>query len=131
MKSLVIRKPLTIPLAILVGIVSLSLSGVGFAQEPQGQPAGQPPQTSPSVPEADLEAFADAQKEASEITLRFQQEAQAVDDPAQIAQMREQANAQMVQAVRDAGLEPERYNVIAQAVRSNPQLAEKVRALME
>lgn len=124
-------------LAVIAGAAALAGSGAvaaqgNYGQGQQGQqgsappPAKQAPQGAADFSDEELQSFAEAQKDVSEISKEYEGKIKDSQEPAKMAEMRQKANKKMVKAVRDAGLEPTRYNAIANAVRSNPELAKKV-----
>ncbi|MES1945451.1 hypothetical protein PC39_15087 [Salinisphaera sp. PC39] len=125
-----IRKRLTI----LAGAMALAGSGAAAAQGDydQGQQGNAPasaqqaPKGASDFSDKELQSFAEAQQDVSEISKTYEGKIKDSQEPAKMAEMRQKANKEMVKAVRDAGLEPARYNAIANAVRSNPELASKV-----
>lgn len=123
------RKQLTA----LAGTAALVASGAVFAQQQEGGGGYEPPppqqqqqQQQQNFSDDDLAAFADARKEVNSISQDFQKKAQDAEDQSQIAQLRQEANEEMVEAVQDAGLATDKYNAIAQAIRTNPELASKI-----
>lgn len=129
-----IRKQLTI----LAGALALAGSGTVAAQGAQGgagqqgqgyQSPAQQPKGADDFSDEKLESFAEAEQEVRSISQDFEGKIKDTEDPAKMAEMRQQANQQMVEAVRDAGLEPAEYNAIANAVRANPDLAEKIESM--
>lgn len=130
-----IRKHLTV----LAGALALAGSGAvaaqgqgGYGQQgQQGQqaPAQQAPQGADDFSDEELQSFAEAQQEVSAISKDFEGKIQDTEDPAKMAEMRQKANQKMVEAVQNAGLEPAKYNAIANAVRADPELAEKIEGM--
>jgi hypothetical protein len=101
---------------------------------PPGQPpAGQgqygaPPQSAPGVDidDENLAQFRDAFSHVQEIREEFVQEANDLDDPAQVTELQQQAQERMVQAVRSTGLSVSEYNAIATQMKTDPALRDKV-----
>lgn len=128
-----IRKHVTV----LVGALALAGSGAaaaqgaqgGYGQQGQQNPAQQAPQGAEDFSDEELESFAEAQQEVSAISKDFEGKIQDTEDPAEMAEMRQEANQEMVEAVQSAGLEPAKYNAIANAVRADPELAEKIEGM--
>ena len=78
---------------------------------------GQPPVAAEDLSNAQLESFAAAAVQVSEITQQLQTDAQGVEDEQALMDLQEQANQQMVAAVEEQGLTVEEYNIIRQAAR--------------
>jgi len=91
----------------------------------------QPPVAAEDLSDAQLESFAAAAVEVSEITEQLQMQAQGVEDEAELMELQEQANTQMVAAVEEEGLTIEEYNMIFQVAQVDPELNERLVEMME
>jgi len=91
----------------------------------------QPPVAAEDLSDAQLESFAAAAVEVSEITEQLQMQAQGVEDEAELMELQEQANTQMVAAVEEEGLTVEEYNMIFQVAQVDPELNERLVEMME
>lgn len=137
---------------LLAGIVALAGSSALFAEnnQPGGgyEPPPPPPKQSPSKPDynrqapmqqqqqaqndfskQELKAFAEAREDVKELVADFQSKAKNAEDPKKIGQMRQQVNEDMVTAVQEAGLQPQKYNQIFKAMQQDPQLANRIQNL--
>lgn len=81
--------------------------------------------------EQQLEAFVASLDEISAISRRMQQEINEAEDPEQVEKIRSDANQQMVQAIRQAGLDVETYNEISRTMRTDEQLAEQIQEIQK
>jgi hypothetical protein len=79
----------------------------------------------------ELQAFAKAYVEVEEIRAVQQASVSQVQDPAQVQQLKQEANAHMVKAVEKQELTPESYNQIVAAMNSDETLARTVLELIE
>jgi hypothetical protein len=133
-----VRKRLTM----VAAAAALAGSGAALAQDgygqqgqqgQQGDDAYQQPaqgaQQADDFSNDELKSFAKARQQVTSISQEFQSEMQEAEDPAKVSEMQAKANQEMVEAVRDVGLEPAEYNAIANAVRSDPELEEKVKKI--
>jgi hypothetical protein len=77
------------------------------------------------ISDAKLEMAATAYKEISGIYNQLQENLQQVEGQEQRAQIEEQANQMMVQAVKNSGLAIDDYNDVMAQVRENPEEAER------
>lgn len=77
------------------------------------------------IGDAKLEMAATAYKEISGIYNQLQENLQQVEGQEQRAQIEEQANQMMVQAVKNSGLTIDDYNDVMAQVRENPEEAER------
>jgi hypothetical protein len=83
----------------------------------------QPPQKELIGP--NLEPFAGAYKEISEIHTTYQERIIQADDPTKSEALQEEANQKMSQAVTEHGLTISDYNAIFQSIQSDPALKEE------
>lgn len=107
-------------------VFSGALTATATAQQPgstgapqQGAPQSQNMPTQPDLPDAsefsdaDLDAFAATQKDMAGIQQKYSQKLQANQDkPEKAMQVQQEAQQKMVEAVKDNGLELEKYNQI-------------------
>jgi len=78
-----------------------------------------------------LQSFAVAADEIAQIASRMQERINQAENPEQAQQIRNEANQEMVHAVRRAGLDVETYNEISRATREDEELAERVQDIQE
>lgn len=94
-------------------------------------------QTTQEQPSADsfddqtLEDFAAAANEIGTISNEWTQRMQEVEDPERLESMQQDAQDEMVEAVRDKGLSVETYNQILQVAESDSDLSARIRELMD
>ena len=122
-------------------LVSASLAAVlmaAGASQVSAQQANQAPATqpAPAVQAADisdkkLEKFADSLGEIMEIREDFTAKLEKTGDPAEAQQLQQQANEKMMNTVEDNELSIEEYNAINQAVQNDPQLRDRVIAMVQ
>ena len=92
----------------------------------QQQQAPQQAAADIEVSDNQLQSFADAQGSLSEIQQDYSGQMENVEDPKKANELRQQANAEMIEAVKDSGLTVEAFNQIAQAVQNNPELQQRL-----
>ncbi|EKE72354.1 DUF4168 domain-containing protein [Gallaecimonas xiamenensis] len=109
MRNLMLSSLLTVSLA------GLPMASLMAAPAPQGQQAQ-------ALSDSQLEQFHDAQKAISGIRDSAMEKLNASENPDEAQQIQQQANEQMIAAVKDAGLTVEDYNQIARAVQTDPTL---------
>ena len=123
-------------LTLLLGAAALVASGTLIAQDahdPRGA-GNAPPAAASQMPgpedfsEDQLEAFAEAQAEVKDIQSEYRGKAQQAQGQSEQMKIQQEANQEMVKAVKDAGLEVAEFNQIAQAARANPGLAKEIRS---
>lgn len=86
------------------------------------QAALEQPLSAQDLSEAQLDSFVAAATRVGEITDQLQVDAQGVEDEAELAQLQEQANIDMLAAVEAEGLTVEEYNTIFQIAQVDPEL---------
>ncbi len=102
----------------------------GAPAERQAPPAGQYQQQQRQQPGTNvstekLKKFKSAQQDVIQSQRQLQQKMNTAESPEQRAQIQQQANEEMVDAIADAGLSVNEYNQIATAVQENPGLRDK------
>lgn len=107
---------------------ALVLGGNAIAQEYQMEPAD-PPQV--DVSEQELQQFAEAQVQISEIQQDFAGRLQNVEDPEKAHELQIQANEEMTDAVESAGLDVDSFNNIAMAIQNNPELQQRLTTMLQ
>jgi tRNA C32,U32 (ribose-2'-O)-methylase TrmJ len=117
------KKYYSLPLAAAVCLVFF-MALPAMAQE-DSQQQGQPGETQPDVSDADLEKVAAAYVEVIKINKEFQESVQQTQDATERQELQQEANKEMVQAVEDAGIDVQTYNVIMQQVRTDNELLKK------
>lgn len=112
---------------IMALIAATFTAGVVMAQQVPEQPA-QPPQAVPEAPpapqvnEAQIENAVTAYVAVNAIQERVQQQLAGVEDQEQIQATVMQARQDMVEAVQEAGLQPQEYEQIILAVNQNEEV---------
>lgn len=111
----------------IVLAAGLSLGGPTAAQELAQQ---QPPAAN-EFTESDLRAFAEASLKVDELSQVWQPRITAADTQEKAQNLRREAMNQMVEAVRESGLEVMEYNRILQLAQSDPETARRVEGYRE
>lgn len=119
-------------------VLSIFLSGIltlGIALSVRAQdvkaPQQQPPGQAAEFDRGQIESFASAARQVSQIRSKWQSRLQEPSNVAKVQVLQAQANAEMRSAVEAKGLTVETYNAIATAAQQNPELAERIAKLME
>ena len=108
----------------LVAALAL-VAAPAWSQTTQDQP------TADSFDDQTLEDFAAAADEIGQISSAWTQRMQEVEDPARLENMQQDAQDEMVEAVQEEGLTVETYNRILQVAEGDPELAGRIRELMD
>ncbi|TVS11247.1 MAG: DUF4168 domain-containing protein [Wenzhouxiangella sp.] len=117
--------------SLMIFALAMSFGVAGaIAQEHQMEQAP-PPQVEMDVSDAQLEQFAEAQVAIIEIQQDFSGRLQEVEDPEKAHELQVQANEEMTSAVSDAGLDVESFNEIAMAIQNDPELQQRLTALLQ
>lgn len=82
------------------------------------------------VSDQQLQQFAEAQIQISEIQRDFSARLQDVDDAERAHELQVQANEEMTEAVEDAGLDVQSFNEIAMAIQNDPELQQRLTAML-
>ncbi len=99
------------------------------ANAPATQPA--PAVQASDISDKKLEKFADSLGEIMEIREDFTAKLEKTGDPAEAQQLQQEANEKMMNTVVDNDLSIEEYNAINQAVQNDPQLRDRVIAMVQ
>jgi uncharacterized iron-regulated membrane protein len=99
-------------------------------QQQQQQPMPQEQPEPIEVEEADLEAFADAYIEISDLREEYTERLQAAEDQEAAHELQQEANQAMTAAIEDAGLDIQDYQEIATALSADPDLRDRVTELV-
>lgn len=108
--------------------IALAFSGMALAQD-YSMEQQQPPQV--EVSDSELKKFAEAQAEITSIQQDFSGRLQGVDDPEAAHELQVQANEEMTEAVAEAGLDVESFNNIAMAIQNDPELQQRLTAMLQ
>ncbi len=115
-------------LSLLTFSVALMFGAAAMAQDYEMEQQ-QPPQI--DVSDQQLQQFAEAQMQISEIQQDFSGRLQDVEDPERAHELQVQANEEMTEAVSDAGLDVESFNDIAMAIQNDPELQERLTTMLD
>lgn len=108
---------------------ALAASGAAVAEEQGGgAQGGMQQQQAPniSVSEQQVESFAEAQARVAEISEKWTPRMQEAESSEAEQKAREQAQQEMVDAVKNAGLSVQAYNQIARAAQTDAQLRQQI-----
>lgn len=112
-------------LGLMMGAASAPLAASAYAQQPQQPPAANQPQMEP-VSDAEIVGYVNAAEAVGEIIEEVQPQLEQAQTEEQVNQLQMSAQEEMVQAVADNGLTPQRYNQIAAAARTDPELGQRI-----
>lgn len=123
------------PVAWVLSILLSSLLTLGTVLSVQAQddkaPQQQPPAQAAEFDRGQIESFASAARQVSQIRSKWQSRLQEPGNADKVQELQTQASAEMRSAVEEKGLTVDIYNAIATAARQNPELAERITKLME
>jgi len=105
-----------------------ALAGLLLAASPVAVMAQQAAPAAPAqdVTDADIEHFANAVLAVEDIRQTYEKALATTDDEGEKTSLQKEAQEKMVDAIENEGLTVERYQVVAQAVQSDPAMWEKV-----
>lgn len=78
-----------------------------------------------------LQQFADASQDIAQISQDYTEQLQNASDEGEQQKIRQQANDEMVQAVKGSGMTVEQFNSIGQAIQQDPQLMQRVQGMVQ
>ncbi|KFF47644.1 hypothetical protein GY26_19130 [Gammaproteobacteria bacterium MFB021] len=81
--------------------------------------------------DAQLQHFADASQQIASISQDYTEQLQNASDEGQQQKIRQQANDEMVEAVKDNEMSVEQFNAIGQAIQQDPQLMQRVQGMVQ
>ncbi|WP_300378159.1 DUF4168 domain-containing protein [Henriciella sp.] len=118
-----------------IAAATLAGGGAAIAQQQSQAPAA-PQQAQPQaqiepVTEAEIDQFVAANNEVSTIAQSANAELQAAEDKAAAQKVQAEAQKEMMAAIQDEGLTPQRFTEIVQLARADEELANKLRSKME
>lgn len=101
-----------------------------LAAQAQQQPQAAPQQAQAvDVSDKQLQQFADAQEAVNNIREDAVAKLEQIKDKNEAQQLQQQANQDMISAVKNSGLSVQNYNVIARAVHTNTKLQARLKQL--
>lgn len=110
-----------------IAAVAMMLAGPIAAQDYQME-SQQPTPT--EVSDQQLQQFATAQMQISEIQQDFSARLQGVEDAEEAHELQVKANEEMTDAVEEAGLDVQAFNEIAMAIQNDPELQQRLTAML-
>lgn len=116
-------------------VLALGVSSALYANEQYGtSQTEQPTQTfqpaASTLKDSNLEKFAAVQKDLESIREEYSAKLGSVSDPSKATELQQEASQSMIEAVENTGLDVETYSQIAQALGNDPELRERVMAMM-
>jgi hypothetical protein len=94
-------------------------------QAQQQSPADQARLTSKDVSDEEMESFVAAWEAVEIIRFDLQKKMPGVQDADRATQLQQEANKRMIAAVQENGLEPQRYNMLSNAIVNNKELLDR------
>jgi Domain of unknown function (DUF4168) len=98
---------------------------------PEARQPAAPAAAAAPIAEAKIDKFADAYVAVQDIQSKAAQKLEGTTDPAQAQQVRSSAETEMIQAVKQTGLEVEEFNQIVQAMAQDADLRTRVTAKVQ
>ncbi len=127
MKSTIVKFAALV-LALGVSSALYANENAGTSQTEQSIQQSQP--SASTLKESNLEKFAAVQKDLESIREEYSEKLGDVSDPSKATELQQEASQSMVKAVENTGLDVETYSQIAQALGNDPELRERVMAMM-
>ncbi|MGM8849983.1 DUF4168 domain-containing protein [Salinicola sp. V024] len=122
----------------ITAIIAAALMTTGMAStaamaqdNANSAPQSQSQAAAKNFSDEELQQFADASQEIASISQNYTQKLQNASDEGDQQEIRQQANDEMVEAVKDSGMDVEKFNSIGQAVQQDPQLMQRVKGMVQ
>ena len=116
----------------LIAAASFALASGALAQQPTTR---DPPQTGQSagveVSDSDLETFADIYVDLLDTEAKFEEELAGVQTEQQALELQTRMQQESVAKLARRGWSAERYVLVGEAIKSDPQLTERTIAMIE
>lgn len=116
------------PLAAALGLAVAMAAAPGMVSAQEGYDQAPPPV---ELTETKINQFVDALQEISDIRHEVSAQMEAAGDMEEAQRLQQDAQAQMIEAVENAGLTVEEYNQIASTMGSDPEMQEEIRSRLE
>lgn len=117
-------------LALITGFGAAAATATQTGGNGAQQQIAQSTQQSADLSDEKIEAFVDARESVVEISRQWEDRLNNADTQEEINSLQQQAQEEMVAAVRDEGLTVEEYNMIVDAMQTDPDLQERVNEMM-
>lgn len=116
--------------AALIGTPAIAQQG-GQQGTPPGQGMQNAPADQSNMPQQEftkeeLERFNEARIAVEEVRDEYASKLQGIQDAGEARELQAEASEKMTEEVRDAGLEVDTYNAIAMAMRTDPELRQRL-----
>lgn len=117
-------------LALITGFGAAAATATQTGGNGAQQHIAQSTQQSADLSDEKIEAFVDARESVVEISRQWEDRLNNADTQEEINSLQQQAQEEMVAAVRDEGLTVQEYNMIVDAMQTDPDLQERVNEMM-
>lgn len=117
-------------LALIAGFGAAAATATQTGGNGAQQHIAQSTQQSADLSDEKIEAFVDARESVVEISRQWEDRLNNADTQEEINSLQQQAQEEMVAAVRDEGLTVQEYNMIVDAMQTDPDLQERVNEMM-
>lgn len=103
----------------------------GQAQQQQGQSMGAPEQQNADFSDKQLQNFVQLQDEIGKVREDYVSQIESAESEDKARKLQQKAQTEMVKVIEDAGMTVEKYNAIAVAYNSNPDIQKRVDGMSE
>lgn len=117
---------------LLAGALGLGAGAPAWAEETDGSAAGNEATTGGEpVSDEQLQQFVVAMNEIREIRMEYAPKLQEAENEEEQNQLRQAGREEMLDAIRDSGLEAKEYNQIGQRINNDEELKQRARELAQ
>ncbi|KZD03358.1 DUF4168 domain-containing protein [Oceanibaculum pacificum] len=130
-QSRILTAPLMAPMAaaFLLAAAPLGLAPAMAQSAPPAAATPAPPSAA-QISESQIDSYAEAALEINSIRTKWEPQIRQADSPEKAADAHREANKEMVSAVQNKGLSVEEYNSITAAAEADPDLSQKIVAMI-
>lgn len=127
-----VKQSKTVPLllALAMGLGASAAYAAQSGEDATSRQLAQSTQQNVDVSEEKLESFVEAREEVVKISRQWEDRLNNADSQEKLNSLQQQAQEEMVAAVRDNGLSVNEYNMIVDASQTDPELRERVNEMV-
>ncbi|WP_434983872.1 DUF4168 domain-containing protein [Vreelandella zhaodongensis] len=120
----------TIVAAMLLSLGLLASVSANAQQEGAANAATQAAAPTIEISNQQLQQFANASEEVVTLSQEYTQQLHTTEDETAQRAIQEEANEKMIDAVESNGLDIDTFNIIGQAIQTNPELMQRVQEMV-
>jgi len=115
---------------VIAGLLALGTGQAALAEENGSADTGSATEQQASVSDAKLQKFTVAMADVRKVRMEYGPKLQQAESQEKRTELKKAGQKEMIQAIRDTGLEVKEYNRIGNQLRDDKQLQQRVRKMM-